>query len=59
MKNSTVIFAAGLAAAVGASALSCSSPSKIDRIKAGEYQANISMSGNYESDLPELHVDQE
>lgn len=59
MKNSTVIFAAGLAAAVGASALSCSSPSKIDRIKAGEYQANISMSGNYESDLPELHVDKE
>ena len=58
MKNQTKYFIIALAAAVVVTAVfSCSGPSKLQRVQAGEYKAEISMSGNYESDLPELHVD--
>lgn len=54
MKRSTVyLFLATLAL------FSCGETTKLKRLQAGEFKAGITMSGNYESDLPELHVDKE
>lgn len=59
MNKNTVIFTGTLVLFLAGVVFSCSSPSKLERVQAGEFKADISMSDKYESDIPELHVDKE
>lgn len=56
-KQTKILVYAILAGVTVSGVLSCASGRKLKRVQAGDFKTEITMSGNYESDLPELHVD--